>query len=94
MWMRGVALKSCRRAIERAVHAAPHFDDGHVFLARILVDEGRFEAAAESLARAQRPNSTHEEAARVRVDLERRRRERIPGLFGRIINWVTTNPTL
>jgi len=88
-WLARVAKQNCRRIIEAATARAEGFDAGHVFMARMLIDEGSFPEARQHLDRALRLDPNNAETRRLSAELDARGPARKPGVRARIADWFS-----
>ena len=64
-WLNDTAIGNCKSVIRGAVDSARDFDDGYVFLGRILVDEGEHAQAVETFRRALRIDASNTTAQKL-----------------------------
>ncbi len=83
----GVGKKNCKAMLHAAVSKAPDFDAGHLFLGRILLDEGDSLGAVDSLKKAVRLNGDNEEARRFLAQARRRLTGPKPTPWSKVERW-------
>lgn len=86
-WLIGVAKKNSRVVIEQAVATTSDFDDGHVFLGQMALEEHDYVKAAASFQRALRVNESNAIARQMLSECERSTPNRPVTLGRRISDW-------
>ena len=85
-WLNDTAIGNCKSVICGAIDSARDFDDGYVFLGRILLDEGEHTQAAETFRKALRIDASNKTAQKL---LDRAlRKSKPPGRRNSVIDRV------